>query len=187
MLEANASSIPVLTDTLTQGQSLPTLPVLTDVLVPGKPALARAGEAPVDAWAQAVPTPDVPAVELPTAFVAPTTFADELPASHPAPDSVAQPALQSATVDAAVTDADAQRIADRLRSQVTRYLTGEGRGLIEARCRDALQDHSTWLVSQITREVALALETEVTRWVKDALDDELARRAAHAPGGHSAV
>jgi hypothetical protein len=39
-----------------------------------------------------------------------------------------------------------------------------------------LQEHSTWLVSQITREVALALETELTQWVREAVADELERR-----------
>jgi hypothetical protein len=48
--------------------------------------------------------------------------------------------------------------------------------VIEARCRDALQDHTTWLVNQITREVALALETEMTGWVREAVEEELARR-----------
>ena len=72
---------------------------------------------------------------------------------------------------------DADVIAERLRGRFAGFLTGEGRGIIEARCRDALQDHTSWLVNQITREVALALETELTGWVKEAVDQEIARRS----------
>ncbi|CAE6724461.1 hypothetical protein R69927_04740 [Paraburkholderia domus] len=75
---------------------------------------------------------------------------------------------------------DADVIAERLRGRFAGFLTGEGRGIIEARCRDALQDHTSWLVNQITREVALALETELTGWVKEAVDQEIARRSGSA-------
>ncbi|MFL9951693.1 DUF2486 family protein [Paraburkholderia agricolaris] len=75
---------------------------------------------------------------------------------------------------------DADVIAERLRGRFTSFLAGEGRSIVEARCRDALQDHTTWLVNQITREVALALETEMTGWVKEAVDQELARRSGSA-------
>ncbi|WP_322022132.1 DUF2486 family protein [Burkholderia sp. BCC1977] len=91
-------------------------------------------------------------------------------ASHPDPHAAA-----------ALTAEDAQRIAERLRNRLTNYLTGEGREAIETRCRDALHDHTAWLVGQITREVALALETEVMEWVRDAVDAEIARRRT----GHS--
>ncbi|SAL36603.1 hypothetical protein AWB64_03722 [Caballeronia sordidicola] len=74
------------------------------------------------------------------------------------------------------TDRDADQIAERLRGRFTHFLTGDGRALIEERCRESLQEHSTWLVSQITREVALALETELTEWVREAVADELERR-----------
>ena len=88
--------------------------------------------------------------------------------------------LREANV-AGLTPEDAQHIAERLRNRLTNYLTGEGRDAIEARCRDALHEHSAWLVGQITREVALALETEVMDWVRDAVDEEIARRrAGHA-------
>jgi hypothetical protein len=73
---------------------------------------------------------------------------------------------------------DADVLAERLRGRFASYLTGEGRSVIEARCRDALQDHTTWLVNQITREVALALETEMTGWVREAVEEELTRRSA---------
>ncbi|KAB0637403.1 DUF2486 family protein [Burkholderia latens] len=89
-----------------------------------------------------------------------------------------QPAAPAA---AGLTPEDAQHIAERLRNRLTSYLTGAGREAIEARCRDALHDHTAWLVGQITREVALALETEVMEWVRDAVDEEIARRRT----GHS--
>ncbi|RKE26363.1 uncharacterized protein DUF2486 [Paraburkholderia sp. BL23I1N1] len=75
---------------------------------------------------------------------------------------------------------DADVIAERLRGRFAGFLTGEGRGIIEARCREALQDHTSWLVNQITREVALALETELTGWVREAVDQEMARRSGSA-------
>ncbi|WP_175890865.1 DUF2486 family protein [Burkholderia cepacia] len=88
---------------------------------------------------------------------------------------------QDAQAVAGLTPEDAQHIAERLRNRLTNYLTGDGRDAIEARCRDALHEHSAWLVGQITREVALALETEVMDWVRDAVDEEIARRrAGHA-------
>lgn len=73
-------------------------------------------------------------------------------------------------------DLDADVIAERLRGRFAGFLTGEGRSVIEARCRDALQEHSTLLVSQITREVALTLESEMTGWVHEAVAEEIARR-----------
>nr|WP_268761110.1 DUF2486 family protein [Burkholderia sp. Leaf177] len=86
------------------------------------------------------------------------------------------PAVTTAGDDVHDTDRDADHIAERLRGRFTHFLTGDGRALIEERCRESLQEHSTWLVSQITREVALALETELTEWVREAVADELERR-----------
>ncbi|KVE44794.1 DUF2486 family protein [Burkholderia sp. BDU5] len=215
MVEANESSIPV----------------LTDVLVPGNPALARqpvAGRAQAGAAAGAagtvdearaaepaardasprlvdalrapthveppfVPTPDALAAELPTAYAAPATYGDELPAAHPAADLAPPAALPSSAPDAAHAapslgaDLEARQIAERLKSRMTNYLTGEGRGLIEARCRDALQDHAGWLVGQIAREVALALETEVAGWVTEEVGAALARRNEHGNNGNAAA
>ncbi|RQR29211.1 DUF2486 family protein [Burkholderia sp. Bp9142] len=91
-------------------------------------------------------------------------------------------ASQATHAAAALTPEDAQHIAERLRNRLTNYLTGEGREAIEARCRDALHDHTAWLVGQITREVALALETEVMEWVRDAVDEEIARRRTGRSG-----
>ncbi|ABN92583.1 conserved hypothetical protein [Burkholderia pseudomallei 1106a] len=134
----------------------------------------------------ALPAPDPLAVELPTAYPADATYADELPAAHPAPDLTPPAALPSSVPELAqaapsfAADLEARQIAERLKSRMTRYLTGEGRGLIEARCRDALHDHAGWLVGQIAREVALALETEVAGWVTEEVGAALARRNAPA-------
>ncbi|HDR9798886.1 TPA: DUF2486 family protein [Burkholderia cenocepacia] len=250
MTEADSSSIPTLTDVLVPGKPVPArspastapqphdsaaIPVLTDVIAPGAagaaPADFRQTEAdPESVVVGPIPTPHVPAVELPgdaaTAAAAGETDApaepgaaehvvaedaaamtaplrsslidDDLPphtfaaialeaAAH-APDTAMpqadlptaapQPDAQAA---AGLTPEDAQHIAERLRNRLTNYLTGTGRDAIEARCRDALHEHSAWLVGQITREVALALETEVMDWVRDAVDEEIARRRV----GHS--
>jgi hypothetical protein len=72
---------------------------------------------------------------------------------------------------------DADAIAERLHGRFRGFLTGEGRGIIEARCRDAVQQHTSQLVSQITREVAQTLEAEMTDWVREAVEEEIARRS----------
>ncbi|RBB39945.1 DUF2486 domain-containing protein [Burkholderia reimsis] len=256
MTEADSSSIPTLTDVLVPGKPVPArgpapdaprppagaaIPVLTDVVAP-----RTAGAAPADSMSDAldpdsvvvepVPTPHVPALELPgdeaveTATVAAAALGETDAPAEPgaaehvvAEDSAAMSApLRSSLADddvlphafaavareavghareahmpeavapapapqqdaqavAGLTPEDAQHIAERLRNRLTNYLTGDGRDAIEARCRDALHEHSAWLVGQITREVALALETEVMDWVRDAVDEEIARRrAGHA-------
>ncbi|WP_175976520.1 DUF2486 family protein [Burkholderia sp. BCC1047] len=251
MTEADSSSIPTLTDVLVPGKPAPArspasaapgphesaaIPVLTDVIAPGAaaaaPAESRQTEADPDSVVvEPVPTPHVPAVELPgdgeTAAAAGDTDAPAEPgaAEHVvSEDAVAMTApLRSSLVDddlaqptfaaiaqevaghapdaampeavlpsaapqpeapaaAALTPEDAQHIAERLRHRLTNYLTGPGREAIEARCRDALHEHSAWLVGQVTREVALALETEVMDWVRDAVDEEIARRRASHSG-----
>jgi hypothetical protein len=50
--------------------------------------------------------------------------------------------------------------------------------VIEERCRETLQAHTGWLIDQITREVALTLENEMTSWVREAVVEEIARRAS---------
>ena len=72
---------------------------------------------------------------------------------------------------------DADAIAARLHGRFQHFLTGEGRGIIEARCRDAVQQHTSLLVSEITREVAQTLEAEMTDWVREAVEEEVARRS----------
>ncbi|SIT48834.1 conserved hypothetical protein [Paraburkholderia ribeironis] len=74
-------------------------------------------------------------------------------------------------------DLDADAIAERLHGRFAGFLSGEGRGVVEARCRDALQEHASSLVSQITREVAMTLEAEMTGWVREAVEEEIARRS----------
>jgi hypothetical protein len=245
--EADSSSIPTLTDVLVPGKPVPArasapaatqpqpqgsaaIPMLTDVIAPGDSM--KTGADPEAVVVEPVPTPHVPAIELPgdvataeaaamgeTDAPAETGAAEHVVAEHAvamnaplrsslADDAVPQhvfaaiaheavgqvpeTALPEAVVPAAVvqpdaaaaaglTPEDAQHIAERLRNRLTTYLTGAGRDAIEARCRDALQEHSAWLVGQVTREVALALETEVMDWVRDAVDEEIARRRA----GHS--
>jgi hypothetical protein len=82
-----------------------------------------------------------------------------------------------------LSERDAEQLAERLRVRFAGYLREEGRAVIEARCRDALQEHTSWLVRQVTREVALALEGEVVGWVRDAVREELAaHRASRRPG-----
>lgn len=157
------------------------IPVLNDVLVPGNSALARAGTH----QAEAPTLPDVgpPALDprldprIGPRFdpsidpgVDPHLDPGAPVASFVPPPSVA-PALAPADMRY-----DPELLAERLRGRFASYLTGEGRSVVEARCRDALNDHTTWLVNQITREVALALETELTGWVREAVREEMARR-----------
>lgn len=91
--------------------------------------------------------------------------------------SIVPPDIAHETAAPSQPDLDAEAIAERLRGRFAGFLTGEGRGIIEARCRDALQEHTTLLVSQITREVALTLETELSGWVREAVEEEIARRS----------
>jgi hypothetical protein len=168
------------------------IPVLQEVLVPGNPVHARVG---TDTAAARAAEPGegvtVHAVELAQvqAFEAPEPLAPfELPeVPEPfEPNSAFHFARATPTsASPLVQSLDADVLAERLRGRFASYLTGEGRAVIEARCRDALQDHTTWLVNQITREVALALETEMTGWVREAVDEEMARRSKE-PGITSA-
>ncbi|MBJ9968209.1 DUF2486 family protein [Burkholderia seminalis] len=197
------AAIPVLTDVIASGDSLktgadPETVVVEPVPTPHVPAIELPGDA-ATADAAAMGETDAPAetgaaehvVAEDTAVMnAPlrSSLAGDAEPRHalaaPAHEA-AGPALETATPDAAaaagLTPEDAQHIAERLRNRLTNYLTGAGRDAIEERCRDALHEHSAWLVGQVTREVALALETEVMDWVRDAVDEEIARRRA----GHS--
>lgn len=184
------------------------IPVLEEVLVPGNPdhrrpvrggdiaataatAAAVAGVAAADVASHvpdAEPADDVTVHSVTHAHVqafelpeppAPFELAE---APEPAPfeaNSAFHFARSSAAMPVAPAHSlDADVLAERLRGRFASYLTGEGRSVIEARCRDALQDHTTWLVNQITREVALALETELGGWVREAVQEEIARRPA---------
>ncbi|WP_028226084.1 DUF2486 family protein [Paraburkholderia ferrariae] len=76
---------------------------------------------------------------------------------------------------------DADALVERLRGRCLTWLTGDGRNVIEARCNAALQEHTHWLVGHVSREIGLALETELKGWVRDAVREELAARAGHPP------
>ncbi|SAK81316.1 DUF2486 family protein [Caballeronia ptereochthonis] len=80
------------------------------------------------------------------------------------------------SADEAAIEYDAELIAERLRSRFTGFLTGDGRPLIEERCREVLREHSAQLVSAITREVATALEGRMSEWVREAVEEELRRQ-----------
>ncbi|MDR5812623.1 DUF2486 family protein [Caballeronia sp. LZ033] len=71
---------------------------------------------------------------------------------------------------------DAEQIAGQLRGRFTNFLTGDARALIEERCREVLREHSVQLVSAITREVATALESHMSEWVREAVEIELRRQ-----------
>lgn len=154
------------------------IPMLTDVMVPGRPPLGRPGathpettdEAQTGANESAAPAaPAVPSA--PVAGVA-----------QEAPRAAAQPGASpdhAATSPAAVFDArDIEFIAERLRSRFSTYMRQDARGMIEARCREAVEEHTNWLVRQVTREVVNALEQEVAGWVRDAVSEELARHTS---------
>ncbi|MDN7806675.1 DUF2486 family protein [Burkholderia gladioli] len=73
---------------------------------------------------------------------------------------------------------DSRHIAERLQGRVADYLSGEGRALIDARCREAVQQHAAWLVGEVSQQVVTALAPEFERWVAEAVDEALARRGA---------
>ncbi|WP_293035581.1 DUF2486 family protein [Paraburkholderia sp.] len=98
-------------------------------------------------------------------------------ASAAAPAAMAAGAPGSHTLDA--LDADA--LVERMRGRCMTWLTGEGRSVIEARCAAAVQEHSHWLVGQVSREIGLALEAQLAGWVKAAVNEELAARAGRGP------
>lgn len=111
----------------------------------------------------------------PTQPMATADVADVIDAAQAAQAAQAAGAVKGVEgVDAELTEHDAEQLAERLRVRFAGYLREEGRGVIEARCRAALEEHTNWLVRQVTREVALALEGEVVGWVRDAVREELA-------------
>lgn len=149
------------------------IPVLHDILVRGNPAQAPRALHEGDAAAASAPASASAGVFDRTEPVAPIEAGASVP-----PDIARDPGVLSQSQPQPQSQLDASAIAERLRGRFAGFLTGEGRGIVEARCRDALQDHTAWLVSQITREVALALETEMTGWVREAVEEEIARRSA---------
>ncbi|MDR6388480.1 DUF2486 family protein [Paraburkholderia phenoliruptrix] len=75
---------------------------------------------------------------------------------------------------------NAELIAGRLRERFAGFLAGDGLTIVEARCRSAVEEHTTRLVDQITREVVSTLEKEMTGWVREAVEAEVARRTSGA-------
>lgn len=154
------------------------IPMLTDVIVPGRPPIGRPGA--------------TQAAAVPAQMAAPDDSSP--PAAAPAQSNVAGPALglsQSASPVASAPEAaagargaafdarDVEFIAERLRGRFSSYLREDARRVVEARCRDAVEEHTNWLVRQVTREVVSALEAEVAGWVRDAVREELARHTAN--------
>lgn len=167
------------------------IPMLTDVIVPGRPPIARPGTTqpetatePAGASESAVPgastasapssnaaaaVASVPSAPLPAVASQGGLAAEQLGA---APD---HPGASSA---AAFDARDVEFIAERLRLRFSTYMRQDARGMIEARCREAVEEHTNWLVRQVTREVVGALEQEVAGWVRDAVSEELARHTS---------
>jgi hypothetical protein len=135
------------------------IPLLTEALVPGNPLRAAA-----------------PAAQSPAAPA--ETFA--APAETFAPPAQAPAAPMPAAEDGLFAH-DADALVERLRGRCLTWLTGEGRNVIEARCNAALQEHTHWLVGHVSREIGLALETELKGWVRAAVREELAARAGVPP------
>jgi hypothetical protein len=147
------------------------IPVLTDVIKPGRPSAGSRTEP--EAKSEAAPA------AMPEAPEASRKPDPELQA--PVSPSSALGRSSHASASEAVGGAgehDAERIAERVRARFSSYLREEGRGVVEARCREALEEHTNWLVRQVTREVTLALEAEVGRWVHDAVREALAARVS---------
>lgn len=154
-----------------------TIPMLTDVMVPGRPPVARPGETHAETQAQTHASPQ-PAAGQPFAGGLaeegmPAQAEPPLPATQSVPASAQAPAAQ-----AAFDARDVEFIAERLRARFSTYLRRDARGVIEAHCRDAIEEHTNWLVRQVTREVVSALEQEVAGWVRDAVREELARHTS---------
>jgi pyruvate/2-oxoglutarate dehydrogenase complex dihydrolipoamide acyltransferase (E2) component len=157
------------------------IPVLSEVIVHGDPAQGRDVPELVDILPDEPGFARPPAAERdtasPYAAAEPAAAASQAQAaSSPAPSSAPAAAMAPAPAAPATPDYDANLLAERLRGRFASFLTGEGRTLIEARCRDAIQEHNAWLVGQVTREVAMLLETEVSVWIREAIREELKQR-----------
>lgn len=168
------------------------IPMLTDVIVAGRPPLARPGSAhadPVDMADEPRPSSAEHAMGETAAGTAseqtmapqPAVSLERPHAATPAPAATASaaPGAPAAGSPAAALDSrDVDLIAERLRTRFASYLRQDARGVIEARCKDAVAEHTNWLVRQVTRDVVIALEAEVTSWVRDAVREELARHTS---------
>ena len=164
------------------------IPMLTDVIVPGRPPLARPGTGHADPAAAADEQRPSGESSMAQTQTAGGVQSDQVMAPQPAvslewpdatPPAPAVPvAAAPATSSPALDHRDVDLIAERLRTRFASYLRQDARGGIEARCKDAVQEHMNWLVRQVTRDVVIALEAEVTSWVRDAVREELARHTS---------
>ncbi len=172
------------------------IPMLTDVIVPGRPPIARPGTTQPEPAAEpqsgasesAVPGASTASAPSSNAAASAAAAVASVP-SAPLPAVASQGGLAAEQLgaapdhpgasSAAAFDArDVEFIAERLRLRFSTYMRQDARGMIEARCREAVEEHTNWLVRQVTREVVGALEQEVAGWVRDAVSEELARHTS---------
>ncbi|NBI45610.1 DUF2486 family protein [Burkholderia sp. ISTR5] len=162
-----ASQEPAAASATPPGEALHRAPVLPDDLAARtESALHRVETLAPAAFAQLSPV----AAETPV----PARFAD-VEALPPA-ELIGAP--QAEPVPPPAARIDSRHIAERLQGRVADYLSGEGRALIDARCREAVQQHAAWLVGEVSQQVVTALAPEFERWVAEAVDEALARRDA---------
>lgn len=153
------------------------IPILTDVIVPGRPPIGRQGETGEQEPREQREAHEVQAVHQ-SAPAAPAAedVAGQPPVERPHDPAAVAPAPAGAPPSSHPLDArDVELIAERMRTRFSSYLRQEARGAIEVRCRDAVEEHTNWLVRQVTRDVLTALEAEVANWVRDAVREELGR------------
>ena len=105
----------------------------------------------------------------------PVTTTAAASAASAASTASAQPVASTEAPHAAAPDADA--LAEHLRGKFTAYLRGPGQEVIEERCRAAMQVHATWLVGQIAKEVGAVLEAQMSKWVREAVEEERRRQS----------
>jgi len=169
------------------------IPMLTDVIVAGRPPLARPGSVHADpaeladerrsSGEQAMAETGAETLGERAMAPQPAVSLEGPEASMSGPEAsmsaaAAPVSATTASSPAALDHRDVDLIAERLRTRFASYLRQDARGVIEARCKDAVQEHTNWLVRQVTRDVVIALEAEVTSWVRDAVREELARHTS---------
>ncbi|WP_186126657.1 DUF2486 family protein [Burkholderia gladioli] len=162
-----ASQEPAAASATLHGEALHRAPVPPDDLAARtESALHRVETLAPAAFAQLSPV----AAETPV----PARFADV----EALPPAELIGAAQTEPVPPPAAPIDSWHIAERLQGRVADYLSGEGRALIDARCREAVQQHAAWLVGEVSQQVVTALAPEFERWVAEAVDEALARRGA---------
>ncbi|POS09170.1 hypothetical protein C3Y08_03630 [Burkholderia gladioli] len=160
-----ASQEPAAASATLHGEALHRAPVPPDDLAARtESALHRVETLAPAAFAQLSPV----AAETPV----PARFADV----EALPPAELIGAAQAEPVPPPAAPIDSRHIAERLQGRVADYLSGEGRALIDARCREAVQQHAAWLVGEVSQQVVTALAPEFERWVAEAVDEALARR-----------